>query len=164
MENVNKIQHTPEPWKVETRYSIGLAITDQHEETNICSTGAYHGYSHIQQANAKRIVECVNACAGIDNPHTFIKFAKQTLDSGALHNAAYAREIEQLRAERDELIELAKEALLRTAGVGTAEYDEFEDDLKKALERIAGFTLPPDPPAHIQYIGRIVRNREGVEL
>jgi hypothetical protein len=68
--------HTPEPWRVEAKYTNGLLITDQYEDTNICSTGAFHGYSSIQQANAYRIVACVNACAGMENPSAEIERLK----------------------------------------------------------------------------------------
>lgn len=100
--------HTPSPWSIGTSGStiiyansnFGKVIARVFDNDTLVRKKFNDGEA---DANIKRIVECVNACDGIDNPHTFIKYAKETLESGALHNAAYAREIEELRNKINEL-------------------------------------------------------------
>ena len=56
-------KHTAEPWLVE-----GLMGTDSSGMHALfhCGVGLRHGsYIKEQEANARRIVACVNACAGI---------------------------------------------------------------------------------------------------
>ena len=89
------MKHTKETWKV----NVG--------NTPLADTGDYEGYLEIlgsdnkvvatwygdddkDEENAKRIVDCVNACADMENPET---------------------EIAKLRADRAELIELCRELL-----------------------------------------------------
>ena len=77
------MNHTKEPWKADLRLGC-FAIYPNGQDRN-CLEGAwddaivYHGrgdksspdgYRYLtaeQEANAKRIVACVNACAGITN-------------------------------------------------------------------------------------------------
>jgi hypothetical protein len=82
---------------------------------------------------------------------------KEQLESGALHNAAYAREIEQLKAERDELLTAMQDAvswfkqLQDWSGVGDPNLDQY----LAAIAKAKGEEYKPN---------RIDRNREGVEL
>jgi len=66
--------HTPEPWRVETPYtSVGsddvFAFT-----TNIIAL-----HPSTARANAARIVACVNACAGLDDPAEAIREVRAAL-------------------------------------------------------------------------------------
>jgi hypothetical protein len=58
----NKTQHTPEPWVGNSDYIIGL------NQRIVCTLSEYEEAN----ANAKRIVECVNAMQGIADPKNFV--------------------------------------------------------------------------------------------
>jgi hypothetical protein len=94
------MNHTKEPWKADLRLGC-FAIYPDSEDRN-CLGGANddavvyqsgrgeesspNGYKYLteeQEANAHRIVQCVNACADMEDP---------------------AKEIAQLRADRAELL------------------------------------------------------------
>lgn len=90
-------QHTSEPWSapflwVMDKNKMAIAQTSEHYDQG------------TREANAQRIVQCVNACAGIKNPEAFSEVAPllRTLDkqivaaSGELSgqlNPAAAREL-----------------------------------------------------------------------
>lgn len=62
-------KHTKEPWRIsdDPDYPEAVILTD---ETIIADANIFGANSSKKKnmANAKRIVECVNACAGIENP------------------------------------------------------------------------------------------------
>ena len=55
-------EHTKEPWSVDPR--ANLRVRDSHDNT-ICSCGTTDLIRDQWEENARRIVTCVNACAGI---------------------------------------------------------------------------------------------------
>lgn len=63
-------KHTPEPWKVG---KFGHSITPSNGRGSICRFEGLRNMLQRYEANAKRIVNCVNACAGIDNPPEAIR-------------------------------------------------------------------------------------------
>ena len=65
-------KHTPEPWEV-------LKDETYPEVVFIKSDGGPFVSGDIEEANAARIVQCVNACAGIDDPHGAIELAQAVL-------------------------------------------------------------------------------------
>jgi len=71
-------KHTPEPWK-----DGFLRVTALDGGMKIAVTSCEIGNVEIEQANANRIVTCVNACAGMADP---------------------AAEIAELKRQRDELL------------------------------------------------------------
>lgn len=77
---IKKPMHTPEPW---TNDSYNLVYSTVNNQT-VCEIQDYlrnagdsteHQPEEEATANAERIVKCVNACAGIENPTEFIKAA-----------------------------------------------------------------------------------------
>ena len=62
-------KHTKEPWKIsddpDYPEAVILAGETMVADANIFGAGSS---KKINMANAKRIVECVNACAGIESP------------------------------------------------------------------------------------------------
>jgi hypothetical protein len=83
--NENNVQkHTQEPWGYDVNGVItggqnlctSICVTSQHQWERKEGLGTWLGDQHRKQlvseskANAKRIVECVNACKGIENPNT----------------------------------------------------------------------------------------------
>ncbi|HWT40360.1 MAG TPA: hypothetical protein VN081_03800 [Dongiaceae bacterium] len=59
--------HTPEPWKVKTNKLANVVSIQDATGAYIAGTGNALENSE-KLANAARIVQCVNACAGIENP------------------------------------------------------------------------------------------------
>lgn len=61
-------EHTPEPWAVTDRNEIGdryIGPAHGHPYAAICVTGIPPFLGNEAEANARRIVACVNACAGV---------------------------------------------------------------------------------------------------
>lgn len=89
---------TSEPWEIEAGapspvFQIpGLYIINQDEaeaeKIAICLISPLASLTPRDKANAARIIACVNACTGMQDP---------------------AQEIAELRAQRDALLEMAKE-------------------------------------------------------
>lgn len=85
---MNKPKHTKEPWHViPVGEKRGVIATDADAtHWNVYAANAYvcqvkrSGVREIQQADAARIVSCVNACAGIANPQEWMKKATETID------------------------------------------------------------------------------------
>jgi hypothetical protein len=74
-------KHTPAPWRV--NFAMGPAIFEARDpegigmlrvdlDTDVSSVDAH--------ANANRILECVNACEGIDEPAEMIEACRLLLD------------------------------------------------------------------------------------
>jgi len=75
------MKHTPEPWRLgpvgpsrthtqisgEGWSSFASVVTKMASEENLSEQGV---------ANAQRIIDCVNAMAGIENPEEFVRTAK----------------------------------------------------------------------------------------
>ena len=108
-------KHTPEPWKYEKELSAGcdewlISMDAGDRGRGICIAETRPGSAAGGEANARRIVTCVNACAGMDDP---------------------AAEIAELKRQRDELlaalgsaIPLIKQARLDWCDQNTESYDD----------------------------------------
>lgn len=100
-------KHTPEPWD-----DFAFEIYDA--EKNIIADCGYSDdvWGKTQcKANAARIVACVNACAGIEDPEATIPALNDLADKAIELTAdVNIKEmvINQLKAERDELIRILK--------------------------------------------------------
>lgn len=77
-------KHTPEPW--------AISSTEPHEVRSHPIYGRAVAYTivhgipdDVKTANAERIVSCVNACAGIEDPAAAIREAVLAMD-GILHS------------------------------------------------------------------------------
>jgi hypothetical protein len=73
-------QHTPTPWETSAVVSAGGVGWD------VCEASAGDMIADLQdcpnaEANAKRIVACVNACEGIDDPEQSIPAMKRALEN-----------------------------------------------------------------------------------
>lgn len=117
-------KHTPEPWKTEYRKdSRGMFhqdIFDVNGETIAVMSWYPVKVSETKtetnrEANARRIVACVNACAGMDDPQIAIsKLGYERDKAREERNIADTRiaELEaELAAEREK-VELLREALV----------------------------------------------------
>jgi hypothetical protein len=120
------MKHTPEPWKVDgkTVYALthhswrkGQEILQNRFSANVQDA---HTPNEELQANAYRIVACVNACTGMEDPETSI----MRLNSIIYH----------LRADADRLAE-ALERLERVAGIGAEIADPARSMARYALSK-----------------------------
>lgn len=73
-------KHTAEPWRVEAPYRIGhdaglLPIVAGNCGVAMVSDPLYHS----KEANAARIVACVNAMAGIEDPASTLEMAREAI-------------------------------------------------------------------------------------
>jgi hypothetical protein len=72
------MNHTKEPWEARRDPSYYGIVSEVYAGNKfILSTGGVHSPSE-QEANAKRIVACVNACEGITD---------EALEAGVVHSA-----------------------------------------------------------------------------
>ncbi len=67
-----KQKHSPEPWRV-------LRDETYHDVIFIGSDGGPFVSGDVEELDAARIVQCVNACAGIEDPEGAIEQIKETL-------------------------------------------------------------------------------------
>jgi hypothetical protein len=75
---MSELKHTPEPWQRD-----GTAIFDcQHFPEMVATTSPAMCGPGMTNAtfNAQRIVDCVNALAGIPNPAEFVRAAEANAD------------------------------------------------------------------------------------
>lgn len=104
-------EHTKEPWRIEN--STDIFSADRRGDVNDgfqiadCSvdydSDADPGLSHEERkANARRIVACVNACAGI---------ATRELETKPLFSDGYIVIFEEVTKQRDELLAELKSAI-----------------------------------------------------
>lgn len=117
--------HTKEPWSIdENNIHIGSIATLHGDEDGYSEIWyEWHGDPISHKANARRIVACVNACAGIDtdNLEKFPGWAKQGFDQGIA-----------IRKQRDELLAALK-AVLRVSDEA-GEDDEYSREWQDAIE------------------------------
>lgn len=105
-----KTDHTPEPWHSECA-TVFKDIGDHRYEVAICAD-----WSEETFANARRIVACVNACAGIPDEQLYDQ------EPGCLLSAMVEQEQEimAITKQRDELL-----AALEWQPIETAPKDTF---------------------------------------
>ena len=73
----DKMKHTKEPWKVSSRRATFI-INPNSAYTEVIAQ-CYFLDNKTEEENAKRIVGCVNACAGMKNPVEDIAELKKQL-------------------------------------------------------------------------------------
>jgi hypothetical protein len=84
-------KHTPEPWN----YNDDMQFSKLHEGAII-----------LKREDAIHAFKCVNACVGFSDPELVIRWMKSvTVKDGYMPDfGAVLKEMEQLKAERDELL------------------------------------------------------------
>lgn len=102
-------KHTPEPWNAtDNGFFYELRAESGHSFTNVMEN-EHHPLTRgraIEKANAERIVACVNACAGFDNPEFVIRFMKTIKVmpfSGKIRTEEIFAELDRLKTENEEL-------------------------------------------------------------
>lgn len=144
------MSHTPEPWIL---FEVGDRFKHQcpasSDRTSILTTAMEDDVQFgavYNDEDAKRIVACVNACAGMRNDEL----------EGGLLLGVMSKKIERLEAERLELIK-ALESFLDLVGDShgvsgyhlngdIAEWDEFEcvGEAYELIKRIEGIKKQPE--------------------
>lgn len=81
---MEKLKHTPEPWTCRKSFDVKYnqrifsIDSDQYEEVVTVWSCEPEGENIVSsEATANRIVDCVNAMTGIENPSEFIENLKQ---------------------------------------------------------------------------------------
>lgn len=135
-------EHTKEPWEVWTSNSHIRISADGKDGSVVSAMRAADGMPvlAIKETDARRIVACVNACAG---------FYTETLELSASGDAPSLREIfiehGELRKQCYELLELAKLARkelaafadeLRVSSTIGGEWDGTEHEAKEEYDRL----------------------------
>jgi hypothetical protein len=114
-------EHTKEPWRVEYMGSDEADVIGADDTSIICRSTGY-----MSDINARRIVACVNACAGIDTESLEADGYGENWKEIASHRI-------ELMGQRDELLEVL--IMVR---------DADEDCRRDGLQ-----TIPPVPRAKI---------------
>lgn len=140
-------KHTPTPWVVSGEITNTTSNIDiDSGDKTIARIAAYEFYNcSIEEtnANAQRIVACVNACEGMKNPVEHIEQLRGLYED--LHavqdasrktnerNVMLERQRDQLQAERDELLEVLKDLMDHTT-MEFAEYNGFGPQRNKVSQ------------------------------
>lgn len=69
-----KPKHTPEPWVLQ-KWGISIEIISSEDNKSIAAVAIENIHD-----NAQRIIDCVNAFEGIENPIDFMNNLKKCLD------------------------------------------------------------------------------------
>ena len=102
------MNHTSEPWELEVgetacfhqgnRVSIIKVDDEQEEEPSVVTVAeVWPADSDADVADGKRICECVNACAGIENPGEDIPKMRELLKDAADRLQDYCSESDRFR-------------------------------------------------------------------
>jgi len=106
LKEVPMSKHTPGPWCLvidgeENKYRI----ISEYTEENIYGIKLHRRATIIQLNTFKRIVACVNAMEGIDDPKQWVAMARSHMDA----SSAQSDQNKRLKSERDDLLEALKE-------------------------------------------------------
>jgi hypothetical protein len=92
----------------------------------------------VREDVGKHIVSCVNACAGFSDPELVIRWMKSvTVKDGYMPDfGTVLKEIEQLKAERDEMLAVLKSfpGFTDDATVG----DPWAENMRKVIAKVKG--------------------------
>lgn len=132
------MSHTTEPWYVfplhPDRFSIGayrcgslcIKVSDSSPKEVITANGDESLTEEEAKANAHRIVACVNALAGIDNPQEFVDRANYLVKSYSEANMMLA-----------DLMKLLTKATLY---LPTASFEFLKADIQNDVDRVEQIT------------------------
>jgi hypothetical protein len=81
---MSKEKHTPEPWIVNDT-SVGITISSGKQNLYLMYMSATRT-DRDNSANANRVVECVNAMEGIENPAEFMESVRKLVEE--VHNGS----------------------------------------------------------------------------
>ena len=102
---MSESKHTPEPWEFgygQTRefgMCLGIGLNSAPDWHVVAVVSPADSVNHADEANARRIVACVNACAGVDTE--CLEVAPIGIFASKYGSPGY---IDQLEKQRDELL------------------------------------------------------------
>lgn len=102
---MSESKHTPEPWEFgygQTRefgMCLGIGLNNAPDWHVVAVVSPADSVNHADEANARRIVACVNACAGVDTE--CLEVAPIGIFASKYGSPGY---IDQLEKQRDELL------------------------------------------------------------
>ena len=132
-------QHTTEPWAIDPDDRPNMQwnnhiVSEANQDIAICFM-AHDGTEDNEcgEANARRIVACVNACAG---------YATEELEQATLdkrHRHEIIADLVKSNKQRDELLAALEEItnVFATIGITAGCYDDELNALQKGLSAIA---------------------------
>ncbi len=133
-------KHTPEPWDMVTDYVVGTVI--RHEGLVLAKMRKIEGIDEV--ANAKRVVNCVNALKGVEDPHWFVNNAKlNQLELNKIREYIFTNETESTfdevvrHLEREITRAQNLNVLLREANGRNQKLSVENDKLKSKVEKMA---------------------------
>lgn len=100
---MNTKQYTPEPWHVVSTGDDLYAIIDRE---------GFYIATRLFKSDAERIVKCVNACAGIEDPAAYIALDRSQKSKLLDFIAAKDAIIAELRVQRDEAVKALEKAIV----------------------------------------------------
>ena len=133
----NKPAHTPEPW-TESAKEIDGEPTDVNYRSIKAGCGYHHegdeskGFEltgYISPEDSARIVACVNACAGIDDPVQHM----ESMRVMRIDYASLTAKADFLEAQRDELLTALKEARGYIQGMPGRNRSTFLNEIDTAI-------------------------------
>lgn len=134
-EKAAKTEHTPEPWfVVDQPWGDGTWVNagspDPHHEGFVTDCEDINGDVDKDTAriNARRIVACVNACAGLSNE--FLSVA--TRDDYAMR---LVLEADEMRRQRDELLAALRPLITQRMGA-----EQIREGIQRAIASVKGET------------------------
>jgi hypothetical protein len=72
------VKHTPGPWRIAA--GVVICAADHAGNSAQVATTQYSAFTwEEEERNAERIVSCVNACAGIEDPAAYIEAMRREL-------------------------------------------------------------------------------------
>ena len=111
--------HTPEPWYWHENDSYCEINSERDGQIGDSCASSCLGDIDLGRANAARIITCVNACAGMEDP---------------------AAEIDELKQQRDELLDALRSAVETIEwmhGCSSPASDEVEEAIREGNATIA---------------------------
>ncbi len=103
---MEKPTHTPEPWNLVFNPALDVFVRDKNGLI-LAKMRALDGIDH--QANAARIVECVNAMKGIEDPKAHLSNIEYQKEKAKQERNVAEERYEDLRALVNSLIQLVDE-------------------------------------------------------
>lgn len=138
---MEEMKHTPEPWRVDVNaaHNVNMIVSSSCDAVGkshiaqVLTANPYKVPQEVQDANAARIVACVNHCKGATNKELELtsheqlvqRFENEARDLGIAEN-----EIRQLKAQRDELLQ----ALMELLSLINYDYKNYRGNCKTLSE------------------------------
>ncbi len=115
---MEKVKHTQGKWLLNYNgYTIKNPNHDSKKGTIESIAECYAGFNHSEtyleaNANAKRIVDCVNAMDGVDNPERYMNGVKLLEKEYHSQKDELGNQLVKLRNTKEELMESLKKMLI----------------------------------------------------